>query len=215
MSRILGTRVPARFPSEGPVRAMLFGEAPGPRGADKSRIPFFGDRAGKLVYGALGRAGMCEIVRDGEPVALETLPWDGAKLIAAGAEPLLRGAALSNAYDACPTDDGHSFRAPSRAELAAPANVARLEREIGRAVDAGLEVIVTLGRAADNAIGDMLGVRDIPIVRYASVRHPSAQALLFAKDRKGRGLGEMEELWILELVKILKGGMRNEERGSS
>jgi hypothetical protein len=204
MSRILGTRVPARFPSGGgPVRAMLFGEAPGPRGADKSRIPFFGDRAGVLVYGALIQAGMCEIVRGGEPVALHSLPWDGAKLISLGAEPVLSGAALSNAYDACPTDDGQSFRAPTRAELASPANVARLEREIGRAVDAGLEVIVTLGRAADNAIGDMLGVRDIPIIRYESVRHPSAQALLFAKDRRGRGLGEMEAEWMKQLVKLL------------
>ena len=205
MSRILGTRVPARFPSEGPVRAMLYGEAPGPRGADKSRIPFFGDRAGRPVYGALVQAGMCEIVRDGEPVALESLPWDGAKLAALGAEPLLRGAALSNAYDACPTDDGHSFRAPSRAELSSASNVARLEREIGRAVDAGLEVIITLGRAADGAIGDMLGVRDIPIIRYETVRHPSAQALLFAKDRNGRGLKEMEDAWAKELVKLLKG----------
>lgn len=205
MSRILGTRVPARFPSDGPVRAMLFGEAPGPRGADKSRIPFFGDRAGRPVYGALVMAGMCRIVRDGETVDLDSLPWDGAKLAAMGAEPLLRGAALSNAYDACPTDDGQSFRAPSRAELSSPSNVARLEREIGRAVDAGLEVIVTLGRAADNAIGDMLGVRDIPIFRYESVRHPSAQALLFAKDRNGRGLGEMEDAWAKELVKLLKG----------
>lgn len=205
MSRILGTRVPPRFPRDGPVRAMLFGEAPGPRGADKSRIPFFGDRAGRLVYGALTRAGMCEIVRGNEPVGLGTLPWDGAKLVALGAEPLLRGAAISNAYDACPTDDGQSFRAPSRAELASPTNVARLEHEIGRAVDAGLEVVVTLGRAADNAIGDMLGVRDIPILRYESVRHPSAQALLFARDRKGRGLGEMEEEWMRDLVKLLKG----------
>ena len=205
MSRILGTRVPARFPSAGPVRAMLFGEAPGPRGADKSRIPFFGDRAGRPVYGALVQAGMCEIVREGEAVELKSLPWDGAKLIALGAEPLLRGAALSNAYDVCPTDDGHSFRAPSRAELASPANVARLEREIGRAVDAGLEVIVTLGRAADGAIGDMLGVRHIPIIRYETVRHPSAQALLFAKDRNGRGLGEMEDAWARDLVKLLRG----------
>ena len=206
MSRILGTRVPARFPSDGPVRAMLFGEAPGPRGADKSGIPFFGDRSGRPVYGALVLAGMCEIVRDtGEPVELASLPWDGAKLAAMGAEPILRGAALSNAYDVCPTDDGHSFRAPSRAELASPANIARLEREVGRAVDAGLEVVVTLGRAADSAIGTLLGLSDIPILRYATVRHPSAQALLFAKDRRGRGLAEMEDAWSKELVKILKG----------
>ena len=207
MSRILGTRVPARFPDDdgSPVRAMLFGEAPGPRGADKSRIPFFGDRAGVLVYGALVRAGMCELTRDGEPVAIADLTWDGARLAREGVVPHLRAAALSNSYDACPTDDGHSFRAPSRAELASPANVARLEREVGRAVDAGCEVVVTLGRAADNAIGDLLGLRDIPVLRYETVRHPSAQALLFAKDRRGRGLKEMEEEWMQRLVELLKG----------
>ena len=41
--RILGTRVPARFPTKGPVSVLIFGEAPGPNGADKSGIPFFGD----------------------------------------------------------------------------------------------------------------------------------------------------------------------------
>jgi len=206
MPRILGTRVPALFPGDGgPVRAILYGEAPGPLGADKSGIPFFGDRSGRLVYGALVRAGMCELTRDGEPVELDELPWDGAKLKSLGIVPTVRGAALSNAYDACPTDDGHSFRAPSRAELTSPTNVARLEREVGRAVDAGCEVVVTLGRAADNAIGDLLGLRDIPVLRYETVRHPSAQALLFAKDRRGRGLKEMEVEWMQALVEILKG----------
>jgi len=184
---------------------MLFGEAPGPRGADKSAIPFFGDRAGRPLYGALVLAGMCSITRDGESVSVDELPWDGARLRALGAEPHLRGAALSNAYDVCPTDDGHSFRAPSRAELTSPANIARLEREVGRAVDAGLEVVITLGRAADAAIGDLLGLRDLPILRYETVRHPSAQALLFAKDRRGRGLKEMEDAWMMDLVKLLKG----------
>lgn len=208
MSRILGTRVPARFPDDdgGPVRAMLFGEAPGPRGADKSRIPFFGDRAGVLVYGALVRAGMCELTRDGEPVAIADLTWDGARLTREGVVPHLRAAALSNSYDACPTDDGHSFRAPSRAEVASAANVARLERELGAAVDRGLALVVTLGRAADGAIGDMMGLRDVPFLRYVTVRHPSAQALLFAKERQGRGLKEMERAWEDELVKILKSG---------
>ena len=206
MARILGTRVPARFPDDdaSPVRAMLFGEAPGPRGADKSGIPFFGDRAGVLVYGALVRAGMCELTRGGEPVDIADLTWDGERLVRDGVEPHLRGAALSNSYDACPTDDGHSFRAPSRAEVASAANVMRLERELGAAVDRGLSLVVTLGRAADGAIGDLMGMRDVPFVRYATVRHPSAQALLFAPDRKGRKLKEMEQAWEDELVKILK-----------
>lgn len=204
--RIIGTRVPALFPDDesGPVRVMLFGEAPGPRGADKSRIPFFGDRAGVLVYGALVRAGMCELTRGGETVAIDDLTWDGERLRRDGVVPHLSGAALSNSYDACPTDDGHSFRAPSRAEVASAANVARLERELGAAIDRGLSAVVTLGRAADGAIGDMMGMRDVPFVHYVTVRHPSAQALLFAPDRKGRGLKEMERAWEDQLVKILK-----------
>ena len=39
--RILGTPVPALFPAKGPVGALIYGEAPGPNGADKSGIPFW------------------------------------------------------------------------------------------------------------------------------------------------------------------------------
>jgi uracil-DNA glycosylase len=43
------------------VRVLLLGEAPGPRGADQSGIPFWGDRAGVLVYRALERAGLARV----------------------------------------------------------------------------------------------------------------------------------------------------------
>ena len=56
MPRIHGLPIPALFPDSGPVSVMLFGEAPGPRGADQSGIPFWGDRAGVSVYRALEAA---------------------------------------------------------------------------------------------------------------------------------------------------------------
>ena len=49
MARILQTLVLPLFPVTGPVKVMLFGEAPGPLGADQSGVPFWGDRSGKLV----------------------------------------------------------------------------------------------------------------------------------------------------------------------
>lgn len=192
----------ARFPAAGdPVSVMLFGEAPGPRGADKSGIPFWGDRAGKLVYDALDSAGLCTL-----PCPIAELPWDGAKLRAMAAEPALTGAALSNAWPACPTDDGDAFRAPSRSELESPANLRRLAREIGEAVDRGASAVVTMGSVAHRTIGLLLGVADIGLLRYATVRHPSAQSLMFAPERRaGMRLHDMERLWVRTLGRALTG----------
>ena len=39
------------------MHVFLVGEAPGPRGADKSLVPFFGDAAGQHLYAALRDAG--------------------------------------------------------------------------------------------------------------------------------------------------------------
>src|SRR5215203_5826084 len=99
--RILGTRVPAYFPAKGPVGALVFGEAPGPNGADKSKIPFFGDRAGRPLYEALEAEERCRFTRP-----LDDVRWDGAALVAAGIRPIVTDVALSNAYPVCPTDDG-------------------------------------------------------------------------------------------------------------
>src|SRR5689334_16844923 len=97
MSRILGTQVPVLFPESGPVRIYLMGEAPGPRGADQSGLPFWGDRAGVLVYRALAQAGLAEVPE----AAWED--WDGARFRALGLRPRLIGAALGNAFPSCPT----------------------------------------------------------------------------------------------------------------
>ena len=109
--RILGTRVPAFFPTKERVGALIYGEAPGPNGADKSGIPFFGDRAGRPLYEALEAEGRCRFTR----------PLDEARSgmgehLAGRIRPIVSDAALSNAYPVCPTDDGEHFRAPSKAE---------------------------------------------------------------------------------------------------
>ena len=185
MPRILGQPAPALFPPTGPVRVLLFGEAPGPRGADQSGIPFWGDRAGIAVYRALAAAGLAEV-----PAAAWE-DWDGARLKVRGLAPVLRGAALSNAWPACPTRDGERFRAPSDRELRSPANLARLAGELARAA-AGrttpLRVIAfgtrprwILERLPDLAAG-------LPPFDLHPLPHPSAQGLLQAAPGKGKGL---------------------------
>ena len=78
MDRIFQTTVAPLFPAEGPVRVFLVGEAPGPRGADKSGIPFWGDRAGIAVYRALEAAELAEVPAEAYG------DWDGAHLKAKG-----------------------------------------------------------------------------------------------------------------------------------
>ena len=188
MGRIQGTEVGARFPAAGPVRVFLMGEAPGPLGADQSGIPFWGDRAGQLVYRALEGAGMADIPR----AAWER--WDGGALRAAGLEPALRGAALGNAFPRCPTDDGHRFRAPKDAELRAPANLARLGSELGHAARRckGRLRIIGLGRRAAWVLDKLEAP---PPFELIVLPHPSAQGLLQAAPGKGKGL-RLEDLQI-------------------
>jgi len=102
--------------------------APGPNGADKSGIPFFGDRAGRPLYEALEEEARCRFTRP-----IDDVRWDGAALRAAEIRPIVSDAALSNAYQICPTDDGEHFRAPSKAELSSPENVKRMRSELAKA----------------------------------------------------------------------------------
>ena len=190
MPRILGQPTPALFPPTGPVRVLLFGEAPGPRGADQSGIPFWGDRAGIAVYRALAAAGLAEV-----PAAAWE-DWDGARLKVLGLAPVLRGAALSNAWPACPTRDGERFRAPSDRELRSPANLARLAGELARAA-AGrttpLRVIAfgTRPRWVLERLPEL--TEGLPPFDLHALPHPSAQGLLQAAPGKGKGL-RLEDL---------------------
>jgi len=198
MPRIQGHPVPALFPDAGPVSVMLFGEAPGPRGADQSGLPFWGDGAGITVYRALAATGRAEV-----PDAA-WVDWDGARFKALGLAPRLLGTALSNAYPACPTKDGEHFHAPSNKDLLAPANLARLVSELTRAsqgVTSPLRVIA-FGKRAEWVL---LRVEGAPPFELHALPHPSAQGLLQAAPGKGKGL-RLEDLrgdWMARLETLL------------
>jgi len=198
--RILGTRVPAKFPAKGPVSVLIFGEAPGPNGADKSAIPFFGDRAGRPVYEVLEEEGRCRFTKP-----IDGVPWNGTALRSAGIRPLLSDAALSNAYPVCPTDDGHKFRAPSKAEMSSPANVRRVRAELAKARKRGLRSVVVLGRVADWLLGTHLRLRDDPEIAYHQITHPSPLGLMGMAKRAGKGIrvSAMKDQWKADFRRMI------------
>jgi uracil-DNA glycosylase len=202
MGRIRGARVPPLFPAKGPVSALIYGEAPGPNGADKSAIPFFGDRAGRPLYEALEEAGRCRFTRP-----LDDARWDGAALIDAGIRPIVSDVALSNAYNVCPTDDGEHFRAPSKAEMSSPDNVKRVRAELAKARRRGLHTVIVLGRVADWLVGTHLGLRDDGDLTYHQITHPSPLGLMGMAKRAGKGVrvSAMKEQWKKELLRMLGG----------
>ncbi len=199
MPRILQTPVPALFPDEGEVRALILGEAPGPRGADQSGIPFWGDRAGRPLYRALATGGWAQVPER----AWER--WDGAWLRASGLRPVLKGVGLSNAFPRCPTSDGERFRAPSDAELLGQANQDRLRRELSEALrrSSGRLIVMALGRRAAWVL-ERLERR--PPVDVHVLPHPSAQGLLQAAPGRGKGmrLADLERAWEERLLALLR-----------
>jgi len=203
MSRIVGEPVPPCFPDAGHVRVLCIGEAPGPRGADKSGVPFFGDRAGAPLYRALVAAGGCTL-----PEAVASLPWDGTAFASQSLRPVMRGVALGNAFDRCPTNDGQRFRAPSRVELESAGNMARLANDIDTARARGLRRIVALGRVASLTMARVLAQHPDrwPQVILTTVPHPSAQGLLSAAPDRGRGLrlADLAAAWEVELAAVIR-----------
>ena len=198
MSRIIQTHVFPLYPPPGPVRVMLFGEAPGPRGADQSGGPFWGDRAGVLVYRALEAAGLAQVPREAYT------DWDGAGFRERGLFPVLRAAALSNAFPFCPSRDLRTFRAPTDAELRAPGNLARLRQELGVAAARcpGTLRVITLGRRAQWIFQNLEGAPDF---QWHGLAHPSAQGLLQAAPGKGKGLkmADLQKAWEASLAALL------------
>ena len=186
MPRIQGRPVPALFPDSGPASVMLFGEAPGPRGADQSGIPFWGDGAGITVYRALVATGRAEVPE----VAWED--WDGARFKALGLVPHLHGTALSNAYPACPTKDGEHFHAPSNRDLLAPTNLARLSAELAQAARGltGPLRVIAFGKRAQWVLSRL---SDGPACDLHALPHPSAQGLLQGAPNRGKGM-KLEDL---------------------
>lgn len=199
---ITGKAVPPRFPDAGPVHVLCIGEAPGPRGADKSGVPFFGDRAGRPLYGALVLADACTL-----PAQVAELPWDGAVFARHALMPELRGVALGNAFDQCPTNDGRKFRAPTRAELESPQNLARLAHDVDTAAARGLTLIVALGRVAARVSALLLARYPDrwPGVTLHVTPHPSAQGLLSAAPDRGRGarLADLAHAWEQDLARVI------------
>jgi uracil-DNA glycosylase len=199
MPRIHGQPVPALFPATGPVSVMLFGEAPGPRGADQSGLPFWGDGAGITVFRALAAAGRADVPE----AAWED--WDGARFKRLALRPCLHGTALSNAYPACPTKDGEHFHAPSNRDLLAPENQARLLRELHQAAGGGPTPlrVITFGKRAEWVLERLPGV---PALDLHALPHPSAQGLLQAAPGKGRGLrlADLRAAWEEALLALLQ-----------
>lgn len=178
------------------IRAVLVGEAPGPRGADRSGIPFFGDRAGKPLYAALSAAGVLTWV--GDPTGVK---WDGAALTRAGVVPVVSHVLLTNAFDRCPTDDGQSFRAPSREERESPENLRRLRTDIEWAMQRGADRVCCLGKVAASVVLLLA----LPITVH-SLPHPSAQGLLTSAPHRGKGarMVDLEAEWIRNLAALLR-----------
>jgi uracil-DNA glycosylase len=177
---------------------MLFGEAPGPRGADQSGIPFWGDGAGITVYRALAATGRAEV----PDLAWED--WDGARFKALGLLPHLKGTALSNAYPACPTKDGEHFHAPSNRDLLAPANLARLAAELTRAAQEGTSPlrVIAFGKRAEWVLSRL---SEAPAFALHALPHPSAQGLLQGAPNRGKGL-KLKDLrmeWQTRLTDLL------------
>ena len=200
MSRILQTHVAPLFPVSGPVRILLIGEAPGPRGADQSGIPFWGDRAGKLVYQALEAAGLARVPQPAYD------HWDGAALRDGGLAPELLGAALSNAFPICPSRDLQSFRAPTDAELKHPDNLQRLRDLLHRAAQRcpGTLRVIAMGKRAQWILRQLEGA---PEFQLHGLPHPSAQGLLQAAPDKGKGcrLADLQAQWEARLAALLEG----------
>ncbi len=178
---------------------MLFGEAPGPRGADQSELPFWGDGAGRAVYQTLRSAGMAEF----PPGAFDL--WDGATLRQAGLRPVLSGVALSNAYPRCPTRDGDHFHAPSDKQLLDPGNLERISEELRRCRTRGRLRVIVLGKRAAWLFARL---PDPPAFDLIGLPHPSAQGLLQAAPGKGKGLKlqDLREEWERALITHLEAG---------
>lgn len=198
MPRIQGQPVPALFPEAGAVSVMLFGEAPGPRGADQSGIPFWGDGAGITVFRALAATGRAEVPEGAWK------DWDGARFKALDLLPRLLGTALSNAYPACPTKDGEHFHAPSDRQLLDPPNLARLSAELARAAAGNATPlrVIAFGKRAEWVLGRL---SDAPSFELHALPHPSAQGLLQGAPGRGKGL-RLEDLrvqWQDRLMALL------------
>ncbi len=199
--RIGGAAIPPLAPTTGSVSVLIVGEAPGPRGADKSGVPFFGDAAGKHLYLALRKLRAVNL-----PDTVDDVPWDGAALRAAGFTPIANNVALTNAFNRCPTDDGMHFRAPTRAELDGDENIARLSSEIVAFQQRGLRGVVTLGKVAERTLRQVIERKFSGAISVHALPHPSAQGLLSMAPNRGRGarMADLQAQWMEQCLSAIR-----------
>jgi uracil-DNA glycosylase len=101
------TRVVRAFSSCGNPSVLLVGEAPGPRGANRTGYPFWGDDAGIEVYGLIGELGLLDELFS---------PWiPGASPV--GESPPAGRYAITNACTQMPVGDDGRFCAPTASRL--------------------------------------------------------------------------------------------------
>lgn len=126
-----------------PAAVMIVGEAPGVKGADRTGVPFTGDRSGRRLQAMLMRLGL----------SLATDPSDPA--------PLLHNCFLSNAVRCNPPGN----RRPTRAEVAACAPHLLAELALVRP-----RLIVAVGGVASGELAAHLLGRPLPPIRQAHAR---------------------------------------------
>lgn len=192
--RIVGKPVPLLAPAGGDVFVLVVGEAPGPRGADKSGYPFLGDAAGLHLYRALMRIGAISFSAD-----ISVMPWDGTFFADNAVRPTAHGIAMTNAFDRCPSDDGKRFRAPAKSELLSTANTTRLLNQIEELQRRGLKGVVTLGKVATRTMEHCSDILDSQTSKplLVSLPHPSAQGLLSMAPNRGKGakMADLQQQW--------------------
>lgn len=130
-------RVVAYFPREKRPELLIVGEAPGPRGADRTGYPFWGDDSGLELYGLVGALGLFD-----EPF----VPWK-RRADLTGTRPPRGRYAITNACPQMPLAPDGGFCAPEPA---------RLDREAVRILEELRELapraVLACGRAAAFAL---------------------------------------------------------------
>lgn len=126
-----------------PAAVMIVGEAPGVKGADRTGVPFTGDRSGRRLQAILMRLGL----------SLATSPSDPA--------PPLRDCFLSNTVRCNPPEN----RTPTASELTACAPHLLAELALVQP-----RLIVGVGGVATRVLAAQLLGRSLPPIRRAHAR---------------------------------------------